>query len=91
MLLPKPETERSLSGEGLAGAEPGRQYLVLPHQEGREPSMESPPCISLLDPRAGQQKERGPGGKQRTRLPTAEGQGDRMMQTRGLIDGNGES
>lgn len=92
MLLPKPETEHSLSGEGPAGVEPGHQYLVLPHQEGREPSTESPPCISLLDPRAGRQKEeRGSGGKQKTGLPTAKGQGDRMMQTRWQINGNGKS
>ena len=76
MLLPKPETERSLSGEEPAGAEPGRQYLVLPHQVGREPSMESPPCISLLDPRAGRHKEeRGPGGQAEDKVAHSQGSG----------------
>lgn len=91
MLLPKPETE-SLSGEGPAEAEPGHQYLVLPHQEGREPSMESPLCVSLLDPRTRRQKEeRGPRGQAEDMVPTAKDQGERMMQTQWQVNGNGKS
>lgn len=81
MLLPKPETESSLSSEGLAEAEPGSSILSSIRRKG-SPLMESPLCASpFWIPELKRQEERGPRGEQKTRLPRAKDQGDRVMQT----------
>ena len=81
MLPPKPETESSLSGEGLAEAEPGSSILSSIRREGSR--RWSPHCApAFWIPELGDRRRRGdPEGEQKTRLPRAKDQGDRVKQT----------